>query len=189
MKILTYLLLLVFFFLCQKQNENIEKKVLNDIFLDTVDSTLIDRRIYLGFDYSKKQIDSIKKDPSKRIIAISENLTRIYGDDLKEIPQNYKIKCDSTWKIQPEKFNSTTYIFKKINELPFDNSFENWNNKYKTFSGVLSFSQIYFDDNLQNGIFAVTYSCSVRCAVGYLVYITKDYNKWKIKEVRKTWIS
>lgn len=46
------------------QKKNIEKNALDDVFLIRVDSTLIDRRIYLGFDYSKKQIDSIEKDPS-----------------------------------------------------------------------------------------------------------------------------
>ena len=189
MKILIYLLLFFSFFSCQKQKKNIEKKALDDVFLNTVDSTLIDRRIYLGFDYSKNQIDSIKKDSSQRIIAISENLTGIIGDDLKEIPENYKIKNDSTWNIQPEKFNSPKYLFKKLNSLPVDDSFENWSDKYKTFSGVLSFSHIYFDDNFQNGIFAVVYSCSIRCEVGYLVYITKNNKKWRIKTVRKTWLS
>ena len=189
MKVLFYLLLFFSFISCQKQKKNIEKKAFDDVFLNTVDSTLIDRRIYLGFDYSKKQIDSIKKDPSKKIIAISENLTGIYGDELKAMPKNYKIRNDSTWNIQPEKFNSTKYIFKKLKDLPFNESFENWSDKYETFSGALSFSQIYFDDNLQNGIFSVIYSCSVRCDVGYLVYITKDNNKWKIKNVKKIWVS
>lgn len=175
---------------CTKEsNYEIESKVIDDIFISIVDSTLIDRRTYLGFEYSKKQIDSIKKDSLNRIVAFIPKLTSIESDDLKIIPKDYKSISDSLWTFTPEKYNTKKYIFKKASELPFDNSYENWAKKYTKFSGVLSFSQIYFDKEMKKAILSVTYICGVNCSVGYLVYIEKEKNKWKVKKVNNTWIS
>lgn len=177
-------------FSCEKEsNYEFESKVFDDIFINVVDSTLIDRRTYLGFEYSKKQIDSIKNDSLNRVVAFNPKLAGIYNDDLKIIPKDYKSISDSAWSFNPEKYNTSKYIFKKISELPSDDSYENWANKYKTFSGALSFSQIYFDKPKENGIFAVTYNCDMKNSVGYLIFITKEKGKWKIKKTSKTWIS
>ncbi len=186
------LIIISFFTLlnCKKEsNYETESRVFDDIFISIVDSTLIDRRTYLGFEYSRKQIDSIKKDSLNRIVAFIPKLGGIDSDDLKKIPKDYKSISDSVWSFTPEKYNTNKYIFKKTAELPFDNSYENWKNKYPKFSGVLSFSQIYFDKEMQNGILSVTYTCGVSCSVGYLLYIEKVNNKWKVKKVNNTWIS
>ncbi|WP_333851692.1 hypothetical protein [Epilithonimonas sp.] len=187
-----FLIIISFFTVlnCRKaSNYEIESKVFDDIFISIVDSTLIDRRTYLGFEYSKKQIDSIKKDSLNRIVAFTPKLGSIDSDDLKKIPKDYKSISDSVWSFTPEKYNTNKYIFKKTSELPFDNSYENWKNKYPKFFGVLSFSQIYFDKEMKNGILSTTYICGISCTVGYLVYIEMVNNKWKIKKVDKTWIS
>ena len=189
MKILFYLILLLSIFSCNRQTKNIEQKAIDDTFLNIVDSTLIDRRTYIGFDYSKKQIDSIRKDTISRIVAIRNEMTGIHEYDLKEIPTKFKISDDLISRINAEKYNSQKYKFKDLSTLPFEESFDNWANKYKTFSGVLEFSHIYFDENLNNGVLTVTYSCNIRCSVTYLVYILKDENKWKIKKVQKIGIS
>ncbi len=187
-----FLIIISFFTVlnCRKEsNYEIENKVFDDIFTSIVDSTLIDRRTYLGFEYSKQQIDSIKKDSLNRILAFIPKLVGIDGDDLKKIPKDYESISDSVWTFTPEKYNNNKYIFKKISELPFDNSYDNWANKYSKFSGVLSFSQIYFDKEMKKGVLNVIYNCNARCSVGYLVYIQKENNKWKVKKVDKTWIS
>lgn len=175
---------------CNRKSQINGQKVFNEIFIDTVDSTFIDKRIYLGFGYSEQQKDSIRKDSSGLVIAVNDQAMSILDSDLKEIPETYTISSDTVlWVRNPEKFNSEKYIFKKVSDIPDDPMHEKWSAQYPKFTGALTFSKIYFDPKAENGIMAVSYSCGSGCGLGYLVYISKINDVWKIRKVKRTWIS
>ncbi|WP_347217157.1 hypothetical protein [Chryseobacterium sp.] len=177
---------------CHKKVNNtveLEKKIFDDIFLSTVDSTLIDLRTYTGFQYSEKQRDSIRKDTLHRVVAFNIYNYRASDDFLENIDPKYKLANDSVWSFKLEKYNSSKYNFKNSNELPFTDNLTEWKNKYPKFSGGLSFSKIYFDEAKETGIFEVNYYCSPTCGLGYSVYIKKVKNKWTVLKVKNTWTS
>lgn len=175
----------------KKDNNTVdfEKKVFDDIFLSAVDSTLVDIRTYTGFQYSEKQLDSIKKDTLDRVVAFNIQNYIAPDDFLEDTTLKYKLTNDSVWNFQLEKYNSSQYNFKNSNELPLTGELTEWKNKYPKFSGGLSFSKIYFDDAKENGIFEATYYCGPLCGLGYTVHIKKTNNKWKILKVEHSWIS
>ncbi|MGE8554774.1 MAG: hypothetical protein ACN6OB_12710 [Chryseobacterium jejuense] len=177
---------------CHKNVNNtidLEKKVFDDVFQSTVDSTLIDLRTYTGFQYSKKQRDSIKKDTLHRVVAFTINNYIASDDFLSDSSTKYKLTNDSVWNFKLEKYNSSKYNLKNSDELPFTDTLTEWKNKYPKFSGGLSFSKIYFDDAKETGIFEVTYYCGPTCGLGYSVYVKKINNKWTILKVERIWIS
>ena len=183
-------LIFFIFFSCRKQSNNeFEQNVFNDVFISAVDSTLIDMRTYLGFDYSKKQIDSIKMDTLNRVIAFNEKIEGVVNIFKEDLPKNYKPISDSIWTFNLTKFNTQKYIFKKSSELSTENELIEWQKKYPKFVGSLGFSQIYFDKERNNGAFQVAYNCGSKCGLGYVVYIKKEHKKWKIQTVKRTWIS
>ena len=189
-----FLLFFALIISCIKKTEignsvEFEKKVFDDIFVQTVDSTLIDMRTYTGFQYSEKERDSIKKDTLNRIIAFEVENYKVPNDFLTQIPKNYKTINDSVWKFQLEKFNNQKYKFKNSSELPTENELIEWQKKYPKFSGELGFSKIHFDDSRENGVFEATYYCGSKCGLGFLVYIKKINNKWEIQKVEQSWIS
>lgn len=166
-----------------------EKKVFDDIFLSAVDSTLVDLRIYMGFQYSEKQQDSIKKDTLHRVVAFDIQNYIAQDDFLTDSLRKYKLANDSVWNFKLEKYNTQRYDFKNSTEFPLTEQLTEWEKKYPKFSGNLSFSKIYFDDVKESGVFEATYYCGARCGLGYSVHIKKINNKWKITKVMHTWIS
>ncbi|AZB00235.1 hypothetical protein EG359_11630 [Chryseobacterium joostei] len=177
---------------CHKKENNtvnFEKKVFDDIFIPTVDSTLIDMRTYIGFQYSEKQRDSIQKDTLNRVVAFNTVNYMPPIDFSTGSTQKYKPANDSIWSFSLEKYNSSKYKFKNVSEQPFTDELTQWQKKYPKFSGSLSFSKIYFDETRKTGVFEVTYFCGSKCGVGYQVHIKKMKNKWKIIKVEHTWIS
>lgn len=166
-----------------------EKRVFDDIFLSAVDSTLVDLRIYTGFQYSEKQRDSIRKDTLHRVVAFDVQNYIAPDDFLTDSLRKYKLANDSVWNFKPEKYNTQRYDFKNSTEFQFTEQLTEWKKKYPKFSGSLSFSKIYFDDAKESGVFEATYYCGASCGRGYSVYIKKMNNKWKIIKVMHTWIS
>lgn len=177
---------------CHKKDNNtidFEKKVFDEVFLSAVDSTLVDLRTYTGFQYSGKQLDSIKKDKLHRVIAFNTQNYIAPDDFLEDSNLKYKLANDSVWSFTLEKYNSLQYTFKNRNEFPLTDDLTEWKNKYPKFSGGLSFSKIYFDEAKENGIFEAAYYCGPLCGLGYTVHIKKANNKWIILKVEKSWIS
>jgi hypothetical protein len=188
MKIFLYFFGLLLIGSCSQPQIN-GQEVFDEVFVQVVDSTLIDRRIYLGTGYTEKQKDSIRNIPSKPVVAIDERMI-IMNSDLKDIPKEYRIPEDTAaWVLHPEKFNASKYIFKKSSEIMDGPMFEKWPVQYPGFTGLLSFSKIYFDPKAENGMMAVVYSCNAGCGIGYLVYLKKTGRIWKVHRVKQTWIS
>lgn len=191
---LIFLIIFALTISCNKNNRDkdsvdFERKVFNDIFIPTVDSTLIDMRAYLGFHYSDHQRDSIVKDTLSRVIAFNIENYKISNESKTKIPKKYKQINDSVWNFQAEKFNTSKYIFKKSSELSTENELIEWQKKYPKFSGELAFSKIHFNDKKDEGIFETTYYCGSKCGVGFLIDIQKKEDEWIITKIEQIWIS
>lgn len=138
-------LIFFIFFSCRKQSNNeFEQNVFDDVFISAVDSTLIDMRTYLGFEYSKKQIDSIKMDTLNRVIAFNEKIEGVVNIFKEDLPKDYKPISDSIWTFNLTKFNTQKYIFKKSSELSTENELIEWQKKIPKICRVIRlFSNLF----------------------------------------------
>jgi hypothetical protein len=145
---------------------NFEKEVFKQVFLNVVDSTYQDGRIYFKFP-DGTDIETRKallvKDTSKLVFAIDEE----YGIDLKN-------------------YNNHKFVFKNISEFPQKNKYDMWETKYKFgFAGAFYFYPIQFNSK-ESGIIKVSYGCGTRCGADYEVSIKKINNKWIVDKVIQT---
>jgi len=162
---------------CQKEISyaEFEQSVFDEIFLETVDSTYKDKRLYTFFPSRGKDFNDSEFIRQRRIL---ENDTI-----------GLVIALDNQRQINFEKINSDKFIFKKLSEIPESVEFKNWSEKYPKFAGVMSFSKIRFDEKNENGQFDVSYICGGKCGLGYKISIKKEKYKWVIAKVEETWIS
>ncbi len=162
---------------CQKKNSYVEfeQNVFNEIFLKTVNATYKDKRLYTFFPNPEKGIE----DPE--FLRQRKNLE---NDTIGLV-----IAVGNQRRIDFEKIKSEKFIFKQLSEIPEDEEYRKWSEKYPKFAGVMSFSKIHFDDKNENGELDVSYSCGGRCGLGYKVLIKKEKQKWVIVKVEQTWIS
>jgi hypothetical protein len=172
------LLCLLFFVIIscnKKQSETeTEQQVFDEVFLQVVNKTYTDKRLYTHIPRKGQENDSaflavereLKKDTTELVVAV-----------------------EKTRKIDLNKFTNQKFIFKDFAELPKKIELENWSEKYKKFIGVMSFSKIKFDAKKENGTLNVSYDCGGKCGLGYKVYLKKEKGKWKVVKIEKTWIS
>ncbi len=145
---------------------NYEKEVFKQVFLNVVDSTYQDGRIYFKFPdgtdlETRKAL--LVKDTSKLVFAIHEE----YGIDLKS-------------------YNNHKFVFKNFSEFPQKNKYEMWETKYKFgFAGALYFYPIQFNSK-ESGIIKVSYGCGTKCGADYEVSIKRINNKWIVDKVIQT---
>ncbi|WP_219970406.1 hypothetical protein [Chryseobacterium chendengshani] len=172
----TYLLLLFLVLTsCEKKNSTVEfeQEVFDEVFINIVDSTYTDKRLYTRFPTKFQENDpsftaetkAIENDTLNLIIAVAKRFKNT------KIPKNKK------------------FIFKDYKELPEVENYQNWTEKYKRFIGVMYFSYITFDKAKENGSLEVSYSCGAKCGLGYKVYLKKINKKWKVIKTENTWIS
>ena len=153
--------------------DEFEQNVFKQVFINIVDSTYTDKRIYTRIPTKAEknnpkfiaETDSIEKDTLNLIIAVDKRFQDV------------------------EKLNTKKFIFKKFSELSKDIELHNWEAKYKKFIGVMSFSYITFDKAKENGNLEVSYRCGGKCGLGYKVYLKKISGKWKVLKTENTWIS
>ncbi|REG88558.1 hypothetical protein C8P67_1332 [Flavobacterium aquicola] len=153
--------------------DEFEQNVFKQVFINIVDSTYTDKRIYTRIPTKAEENDpkfiaerdSIKKDTLDLIVAVDRRFGAV------------------------EKLNTKKFIFKDFKELPNVENYTNWTEKYKKFIGVMSFSYITFDKAKENGSLEVSYRCGVNCGLGYKVYLKKINAKWKVVKIEDTWIS
>jgi hypothetical protein len=139
---------------CNKKASEIEteQQVFDQVFLEVVNKTYIDKRLYTHIPRKGEENDSaflavereLKKDTTELVVAI-----------------------DKTREINLGKFTNRKFIFKDYTELPKKIELENWSEKYKKFIGVMSFSKIKFDAKKENGTLEVSYDCGGKCGLGY----------------------
>ncbi|OYU78938.1 MAG: hypothetical protein CFE23_16335 [Flavobacterium sp. BFFFF1] len=175
---LTFTTILILLFLsCPKKLSyaEFEQNVFDEIFLKTVNSTYKDKRLYTFFPSREKGFNDPEYLRQRKIL---ENDTI-----------GLVIALDNKRPINFEKIKSDKFIFKKLSEIPEDEEFRKWSEKYPKFAGVMSFSKIRFDNKNENGELDVSYTCGGRCGLGYKVSIKKENQKWVIVKIEQTWIS
>lgn len=172
MKKINYILFIPTLFLlvyCKKDPKIVlesENKIFETVFLNIVDSTYKEGRLYLK-DFPngtaiETRIAELKKDTSKLVFAI----------DIEK------------YKIDLKKYNNKKFTFKDISEFPRGNRYEIWETKYDfEFAGALYFSTIKFDKQRKNGILKVSYGCGTKCGWGYQVFIKKNGQNWFVEKV------
>lgn len=192
------IILTFIFFGCKKRNYELEfeQKVFDEVFVKIVNSTYKDKRLYTCFpergkpiyDKDGKWIGSDSTGQKQRDIECEIKRAALKKDTL-----NLVIAIGNEGIINSksniEKYNNKKFIFKHFTELPEVENYINWESKYPKFAGAMSFSNIKFDAKKESGKLNVSYSCGIRCALGYSVFIKKIKGKWIIVKVGDTWIS
>lgn len=153
--------------------DEFEQNVFKQVFINIVDSTYLDRRIYASPPTKEEAKDpnwiakneAIKKDTFNIVIAVDKRFR-----DVKQL-----------------KF--TKFIFKDFKELPEIEDYRNWSEKYKKFAAVMSFAYITFDKAKENGRIEVSCRCGWKAGIGYIVYLKKVNGKWKVVKKEETWMS
>ena len=180
---------------------NFEKKVFKEVFVEIVDSTHKDGRVYLqelpGMDFEKRKA-KFEKDTNKLVFAIFDFTWPIWKENKKEIINHYNnsefayddSKDIEKFKIDLHEFPNSKYIFKYNSKFPKGDKYKIWETKYDfEFAGALVFSRIQFTKNFEKGALAVSYACGTKCGWNYLVFIKKKNQKWIVEEVKVTSMS
>ncbi|PAM94007.1 hypothetical protein B4N84_13050 [Flavobacterium sp. IR1] len=177
----------------KKDDKQFEQKVLDEIFVEVVNSTYRDKRLYTCFpDLGKDIYDEfgewIKKDTTgqhKRDLDCELKREAFKKDTLNLVIAvgNDGLINDST---EVQKYNTKKFIFKHLSELPKDIEFRNWERKYDKFAGAVYLSTIKFNSIKESGILSVDYACGGKCGLSYNVYIKKVNDKWIISKVQHT---
>ncbi|MFV5700993.1 hypothetical protein ACM55F_03880 [Flavobacterium sp. XS2P12] len=193
------LFLLIFSLSCEKRNSvlEFEQNVFDQIFLNVVDLTYKDKRLYtlfpevspkLLYDKDGKWIGRDTTGQYQREVDCE-----LKREILKKDTLNLIIAIDNegliSMKTDLKKYSNNKFIFKHFSELPKIEEYQNWGVKYPKFAGVMSFSRIQFNHKKENGVLNVSYSCGGKCGLGYSVYIKKNNKKWIVYKVKQTWIS
>ena len=200
-----------------------EKTVMTEIFPSLIDSTCIDSRIfllppplgkpiydkndkYIGRDTTaimterenwEKEIEKIKNDTSKIVLAFNPIIEKIEEDNREELVKHFgKDIIKDSLKAKNEKYRidfekiklNQNYKLKDLSKFPNRDTI--WKTKYKfIFSGVFSVSRIQFDKEKKYGVLTAGFVCGRLCGQGFRIYIKKVNDKWIIDEVEGTWIS
>ena len=202
MKKIIAILFLILLANCQRKETELEfeKRVMNDLFIDLIDSIYVDSRTmkipspnlrnvisdslkteklkkYKKYLVEReKRIIQIKNDTSKVVIAIDDTIS--------------KIRDKSEYKIDLLKINENDkYIFKYYSDFPKGK--KTWTTEYPYhFGGIISLERIKFNENKDYGELSVAISYFHQDAAGFNVFIKKDSNnKWIIEKIITSWIS
>ena len=203
MKRIIAILFLIILANCQKKETELEfeKQVMNEIFIDLVDSIYVDTRtmkipskpfLEKGISDSLK-IEKLNKhkllleERDKRIILIKNDTSRVVlaiVDTIAKITDKPEYKIDILQLKESKK-----YIFKYYSDFPKGRKL--WTTKYPYyFGGTISLSRIKFNENKDFGEFSVGIGYYDQDAQGFDVYIKKDTDdNWIIEKIKGTWIS
>ena len=61
--------------------------------------------------------------------------------------------------------------------------------RYPDSSGIINFSHIGFDDQMNQALVVTGRSCGGLCGAGYFVLLKKDHGLWSVQYKVNTWVS
>lgn len=134
-----------------------EQSVFDEVFINIVDLTYKDKRLYTCFpeqgkpiyDQTGKWIGLDSTGQKQRDIECEIKRTALKKDTLDLIiAVGNKGLINNETELQ--KYNSQKFIFKHLSELPRVIEFKNWENKYSKFAGAMFFSNIKFDNKKES---------------------------------------
>lgn len=194
-------LILLSSFGCKKKEvseSDFEKNVINNVFIEIVDSIHMDRRTALPppppprldpktnerdtiahneilKKYWHKQ-DSIKNDKNRILIAVYDFI------------ENNKIK-DDKFDLTPFK-NNKKYDFQYMSKFPEERFWDINNKKSSLPVGTISISKIHFNKTKTSGTLKASASCGGgRCGRGFEITIKNKSGNWHISKIVNTWVS
>jgi len=71
----------------------------------------------------------------------------------------------------------------------FDRGWRPFYAKYQHSSGIINFSNIGFDLEMNQAFVSTGRSCGGLCGAGYFVLLIKDQGRWKVEKKINTWVS
>jgi hypothetical protein len=71
----------------------------------------------------------------------------------------------------------------------FDRAWRRFYAKYRDSSGIISFSNIGFNPEMNQAFVYTGRVCGGLCGMGYFVLLTKDLGRWKVESKICTWVS
>lgn len=220
LKIILAFIISLQFLSCEKKLSNlqIEKNVVNEIFLEIVDSIYMDRRIILpppsprlDFKTNKEDTtgyyrelkkywsyhDSIKKDTAKIVIGVNDYVEKIWKDDKRQMLEIFKdsmfeydkSKDTEHFKLNLSMFkNNKKFILKYLSAFPEEKYWDYKSNSLPV--GSISVSRIQFNKTETSAILSASSSCGRgKCGRGFLIVIENKSGKWKIAKIIHTWVS
>ncbi|TDW50149.1 hypothetical protein EV144_102584 [Flavobacterium sp. 270] len=194
-------LILLSSFGCKKKEvseSDFEKNVINNVFIEIVDSIYMDRRTVLPppppprldpktnerDTIAHKEIlkkywheqDSIKKDKNRILIAVYDFI------------ENNKIK-DDKFDLTPFKKNKK-YDFQYMSKFPEERFWDINDKKSSLPVGTISISKIHFNKTKTSGTLKASASCGGgRCGRGFEITIKNRSGEWHISKIIDTWVS
>lgn len=129
----------------------------------------------------------------KGFLADTTNLTQQISGLSQEIVDDYQAKNIDSQKLENNFTVSSNVIF--ISEKQTKQIFrkgEGWNNFYKKYpqsSGLISFSNIGFNQERTQALVYVGINCGWLCGDGSFKFLQKTNGKWIIKDNVELWVS
>jgi hypothetical protein len=161
-----------------------ETIVLNDLFLDLIDST--------SFDYKN---DSLLKHPNKIVLlktylVLDDDFTKqvnsLVNEGVLNESQVQLVKSLSKY----EKEGESNFDNKKLIDIGSFMVIDSLDNKHKSdILGVLSLSRINYNEAENVGCFYYEFLCSKTCGHKSLVIFKKGDKKWEIYKEFVLWVS
>ena len=224
-KFISISLILLSLFGCKKKEVEkvdkfqFEKDVINNIFVEIVDSIYMDRRIIIppppppifdsktnkvdSLEYYKElkeywhERDSIKKDTAKILIGVNdfiENISEFDTLQLNKSCKNLQIVYDKSKEVENFKFDLTPFKNNKKFDFQYLLKYPKvnlWNyNDYSVPVGAITISRIQFNKTKTRGIMPASASCGGgKCGRGFEITIENKSGKWHITNINQTWVS
>lgn len=200
------LLFFILIFNCNnKTDEDLEKTIYYSLFNDIVDLTITDYRILVVpsiTDFENKKL--LQKRKNEKLDSINEPLKLVLIDsigvisdldsffnkikcqmsnsDYESIINNEENKNKKDFKISIDSININKSKYElvrhDINKPNFDNSI-----------GSFSLSRVYFNQHKDLGVFSLSIVYGKLNALGVLILIKKENDKWQILKIIENWTS
>lgn len=185
---------------CKKKEvpeSNFEKDVLNNVFVEIVDSIYMDRRIILPPPMPRRDFKTNKEDT----IGYHDKLKRyqIEQDSIKNDKNRILIGVHDfivNNKIRNEKFDLTPFKNNKKFDFQYASKFPEerfWNIEDKNSGmpvGTIEISNIKFNKNKTLGTIIASASCGGgKCGQGFEITIENKSGRWHISKIVDTWVS
>ena len=71
----------------------------------------------------------------------------------------------------------------------FDRAWRRFYSKYPNSSGIISFSNVGFNAEMNQALVSTGRGCGGLCGAGHYVLLSKDDGKWNVKSKTMTWVS
>jgi hypothetical protein len=181
-----------------KEERKPEASVFYEIFPVLIDTFHFDNRLIIyELNNDTLKLDSLARDTTSIIIAISDTLRLLKKEDYLSLKDHLRVslkEVDSMIEdtlrildIPRLQARDKRIKFKPLSSFP--KGIEFWKTNYDFYlSAKFYFSNILFNKDKTSGLLQVGYLCGpYRCGEGFLVYLKKNKDGWVIEKVEDTW--